>query len=87
MARIREGKKPGPVAVRKLAAKKGGPGANSSAVNGGPHPMQGVIALPKRPSVEDVVTPSRTLAQVHCDEQPKHRGSDLFLEYDQYDPA
>ena len=56
MARIREGKKTGPVAVPKLAAKKGGPGGNSSAANGGPHPMQGVIELPKRPSVEDVVS-------------------------------
>src|SRR6266853_1627746 len=56
MARRRNGKNPGPVAVRKLAAKKSGPGGNSSAAPGGPHPMQGVIEFPKRPAAEDVVS-------------------------------
>ena len=56
MARIRKGKNRGPVAVRKLAAKKSGPGVNSSAVHGGSHPMQGVIEFPKRPAAEDVVS-------------------------------
>src|SRR6266853_3291317 len=56
MARIRKGKNRGPVAVRKLAAKKSGPGGNSSAAHEGPHPMQGVIEFPKRPAAEDVVS-------------------------------
>ena len=56
MARIRKGKNRGPVAVRKLAAKKSGPGGNSSAAYEGPHPMQGVIEFPKRPAAEDVVS-------------------------------
>ena len=54
MARIRKGKNRGPVAVRKLAAKKSGPG--SSAAHEGPHPMPGVIEFPKRPAAEDVVS-------------------------------
>ena len=56
MARIRKGKNRGPVAVRKLAAKKSGPGGNSSAAHEGPHPMQGVIEFPKRCAAEDVVS-------------------------------
>ena len=57
MARIRKGKNRGPVAVRKLAAKKSGPGGNSSAAHGGPHRMPGVIEFPKQPpSAEDVVS-------------------------------
>ena len=55
MARIRKGKNRGPVAVLKLAAKKSGPGGNSSAAHEGPHPMQGVIEFPKRRAAEDVV--------------------------------
>ena len=43
MARIRSGNKPGPVPVRKPATKKRKPGGSSSAANGGPHPMRGVI--------------------------------------------
>jgi hypothetical protein len=42
MARIREGKNPGPVAVRRLAAKKSGPGADSGAANGKTHSVQRV---------------------------------------------
>ena len=56
MARIRKGKNRGPVAVRKLAAKKSGPGGNSSAVHGGPHRVQGLIEFPKWRAAEDVVS-------------------------------
>jgi hypothetical protein len=56
MARIRNGNKPGPVAVRKPATKQRVPVANSSAAQGGLHPTQGVIEFPKRPSVEEVVS-------------------------------
>src|SRR6266849_4555321 len=56
MARIRKGKNRGPVAVRKLATNKSGPGGNSSAAHEGPHPMPGVIEFPKRPAAEDVVS-------------------------------
>src|SRR5256885_16019620 len=55
MARIRKGKNRGPVAVRKLAAKKSGPGGNSRAGHEGPHPMQGGIEFPKRRAGEDGV--------------------------------
>jgi len=47
MARIRSGNKPGPVPVRKLAAKKKEPSGNNSAAQPGPHPMQGVVEFPK----------------------------------------
>jgi hypothetical protein len=56
MARIRNGNKPGPLAVRKPATKKRGPVANSSVAQPGPHPMQGVVEFPKRPPVEEVVS-------------------------------
>ncbi len=56
MARIRKGKNRGPVAVRKLAANKSGPGGNSRGAPGGPHPMQGVIEFPKRRAAEDIVS-------------------------------
>jgi hypothetical protein len=55
MARIRKGKKPGPVAVR-LAAKMSGPCAASGAANGKPHPVQRVIGFPKSPAADDVVS-------------------------------
>ena len=55
MARIRKGKNPGPVAVR-LAAKQSGPGADSGAANGKPHPVQRVIEFPKSPVADDVVS-------------------------------
>jgi hypothetical protein len=55
MARIRKGKNPRPV-VRKLAAKKGGPDADTSLANGKPHAVQGVIEFPKRPAADDVVS-------------------------------
>src|ERR1700687_1007708 len=64
IARIRKTKNPGPVAVRKPAAKKGGPGADTSAANGGPHAVQGVIEFPKRPSVDDVVVSERIIFEV-----------------------
>jgi hypothetical protein len=55
MARIRKGKNPGPVAVR-LAGKKSGPGADSGAANGKPHPVQRVTDFPKSPAADDVVS-------------------------------
>ena len=56
MARIRKGKNHGPVAVRRLAAKKGGPDADTSTANGKPNAVQGVIEFPKRPAAYDVVS-------------------------------
>ena len=55
MTRIRKDKNRGPVAVLKLATKKGGPDAHSSAANGKPHSVPGVIEFPKRPAAEEVV--------------------------------
>ena len=55
MARIRKGNNPGPVAVR-LAANKSGPGADSGAANGKPHPVQRVTEFPKSPAADDVVS-------------------------------
>jgi hypothetical protein len=46
----------GPVAVRRLAAKKGGPDADTSAANGKQHAVQGVIEFPKRPAADDVIS-------------------------------
>jgi hypothetical protein len=56
MARIRNGNKPGPLAVRKPATKKRGPAGNSSAAQPGPHAMQGVVEFPKRPPVQEVIS-------------------------------
>ena len=56
MTRIRKGKNPRPVAVRKLAAKKGGPGADSRAANGKPHLVQRIIEFPKPPTLDDIVS-------------------------------
>src|ERR1700730_13443103 len=56
MTKIRKGKNSGPVAVRKLAAKKGGSGADSGAANEKPHAVQRVIESPKRPTLDDVVS-------------------------------
>src|SRR5260370_14644919 len=55
MARIRKGNNPGPVAVR-LAANKSGPGADSGAANGKPHPVPRVTEFPKSPAADDVVS-------------------------------
>ena len=55
MTGLRKAKNLRPV-VRKLAAKKGGPGADTSAANGKPHPAQGVIEFPKRLAADDVVS-------------------------------
>jgi hypothetical protein len=49
MGRIGKGRNPGPVAVRRLAAKKSGPGAHNGAANGKPHPVQRVTEFPKSP--------------------------------------
>jgi hypothetical protein len=56
MARIRNGNRPGPVAVRKPATKKTMPVANSSAAQPGPHAMQGVVEFPKQSPVEEVIS-------------------------------
>ena len=56
MTRRRKGKNLRPVTGRRLAAKKGVPGVDSGATNGGPHTEQGVIEFPKRPAAEDVVS-------------------------------
>ena len=56
MTRIRKSKNPGPVAVRRLAAKKGGPGGSSGAANGKSHGVQRIIEFPKRPTLDDVVS-------------------------------
>ena len=56
MTGIRKGKNRGPVAVRKLAAKKAGPDAGTRATHGKPHPVQGVIEFRKRPAAEEVIS-------------------------------
>jgi hypothetical protein len=56
MARIRKGKNPGAVAVRRLAAKKRGPAEDCGAANGEPHPVQRVIEFPKPPAADDVIS-------------------------------
>ena len=47
---------PGPLAVRKLAAKKSGPGGDTSPANGKQRTAQRIIEFPKRPTLDDVVT-------------------------------
>ena len=56
MARIRKGKNPGAVAVRRLATKKRSPAEDCGAANAEPHPVQRVIEFPKSPAVDDVVS-------------------------------
>ena len=56
MARIRKGNSPGPVALRRLAAKQGGPGAESEAANEKPHPVQRVSEFQQPPAADDVVS-------------------------------
>ena len=53
MARIRNGKNPGPVAVR-LTVKKRTPGADTGVANEKPHPVQRVTEFPKSPAAEVV---------------------------------
>ena len=55
MARIRKGKNPGPVAVRRTV-KKRTPGADTGVANEKPHPVQRVIEFPKSPATDDVVS-------------------------------
>jgi len=54
MARIRNGKNPGPVAVR-LTASKSRPGGDSGVANGKPHLVQRVAEFPKSPAADDIV--------------------------------
>src|SRR5258708_34909286 len=56
VARIGKGKNPGPVAVRRPAAKKSGSGAASGAANGKPHSAQRVTEFLKPPPPDDVVS-------------------------------
>ena len=56
MARIRKGKDPGPVAVRRLAAKKRGPAAASGAANGKLRPMRRVIEFPKAAAADEAIS-------------------------------
>ena len=55
MARIRKGKNPGPVAVRRTA-KKRTPGADTGVANEKPHPVQRVTDFPQWPAADDVVS-------------------------------
>jgi len=55
MARIRKGKNPGPVAVRRTA-KPRTPGADNEVANGKPHPLQRVTEFAKSPAGDDVVS-------------------------------
>src|SRR4051812_48144689 len=55
MARIRKGKNPGPVAVRRTV-KKRTPGADTGVANEKPHPVQRVTEFPKSPAADDVVS-------------------------------
>ena len=55
MARIRKGKNPGPVAVRRTV-KKRTPGADTGVANEKPHPVQRVTEFPQSPAADDVVS-------------------------------
>jgi len=55
MARIRKGKNPGPVAVRRTV-KKRTPGADTGVGNEKPHPVQRVTEFPQSPAADDVVS-------------------------------
>ena len=56
MTRIRKSKNPRPVAVRKLAAKKNGPGADSGATNEKPHAVKRILEFPKQPALDNIVS-------------------------------
>ena len=56
MTGIRKGENPGPVAVPRLAAKKGGPGADTNTANGKPRAAQRTIEFPQRPTLDDVIS-------------------------------
>ena len=55
MARIRNGKNPGPIAVR-LTASKSRSGGESGVATGKPHPVQRVVQFPQSPAADDVVS-------------------------------
>ena len=56
MTRIRKSKNLRPVTVRKLAAKKNGPGADSGATNEKPHALKRILEFPKQPALDDIVS-------------------------------
>ena len=58
MTGLRKGENPGPVAVPRLAAKKGVRGAHTNAANGKPRAAQRTIEFPQRPTLDDVISES-----------------------------
>ena len=56
MARVRKGKSPGPVAVRKLVTEKKRSGVHSEARNGEPCTVQRLIEFPMPPAPDEVVS-------------------------------
>ena len=56
MKRMRKGKSPGPVVVRKRTVSKKGHGADGAAGNGEPITARRVIEFPKPPAADDVVS-------------------------------
>jgi hypothetical protein len=66
MTRKRKGSNPGPVAVRKLAAKKKKRAGNSRAANGEPHAAQRIVEFPKPRAAENVIS-ERIIFEVGSD--------------------
>ena len=56
MAKVRKGKSPGPVAVRRLVTKKKRSGAQSESRNVEPRTVQRIIEFPRPPAPDEVVT-------------------------------
>jgi hypothetical protein len=56
MTGIRKGENAGPVAVPRLAAKNGGPGADTNTANRKPRAAQRTIEFPQRPTLDDVIS-------------------------------
>jgi hypothetical protein len=56
MAKKRKGNNPGPVAVRRLAAKKRKRPANGEAANGEPHAAQRIIEFPQPRAADNVIS-------------------------------
>ena len=56
MTGIRKGENAGPMAVPRLAAKKGGLWGDTSAAKGKPRAAQRIIEFPQRPTLDDVIS-------------------------------
>ena len=56
MARVRKGKSPGPVAVRRLVTKKKRSGAQSEVWTREPHTAQRIIEFPRPPAPHELVS-------------------------------